>query len=268
MTRSALRPHTEKDRRRWRRTGPIFIAIGALGLISGSTYALWQVNSDPQDLGSVTTGNMELKNVGDIAAWDVTQPRVDSNGSVNTAAGATGLTADKNQGHTIDLSTYQPTPGTTIEVDLGRQIALQGDNLVAGLYLSSDKLGVSEADKGIELSYKVVNPAGDDIIDKTPLTGGTIDGEGQLLGYFQSRIDERGSGLLDKLPNGTTIPVIDLTKLDGDGTADLSIVVYVEFKDVDGSANALPGTARNEVALGNFKTTLKQVLTDGEGSNL
>lgn len=119
------------------------LASGGLltGLVlSGGSFALWS-DSDDVDGGQIVAGNLDITLDGETI-WNETSTDVD------------------NPQQPLDPADFLVRPGDTFEISQDFSTDLQGDNMLAGLKVSWGD--PAELPDGVQASYVVVNPRGDD----------------------------------------------------------------------------------------------------------
>ena len=122
------------------KTKGVIAGVAGLALLSGGvTYSLWS-DSATVPGGTITNGNLDVAAIGALAWVDVSPDRADA-------------------GHAItDLATWRMVPGDIIEGTQGIGVALEGDNLVATLEVSS-ATDPATFPTGISVTYDVLQGA-------------------------------------------------------------------------------------------------------------
>ena len=168
---------------------------GAAVLAGGSTFALWS-DSDTVDGGAITAGNLDVAAIGTPAWFDTSADRTDAD-------------------HAINLATFRMVPGDTIRGEFQIDGALEGDNMVAqlGLTTSAAPGGALLAPaEGVTINYHLEDGA-----------GATVAGSSGTLGSPASiEFASTDNPLKGTLP---TFPIAL------DGTADYTLVVEAEFDE-------------------------------------
>jgi alternate signal-mediated exported protein len=220
--------------------GIVAAGAGVALLLGGSTFALWSDSASAPG-GTITSGNLDVEAVSPVAWWDVSPDRVSSP-------------------HVIEnLDTWRIVPGDTIAGLAGLDIALEGDNLVAQLEVTTDPaptgglLPEGEGDvQAVTLTYSVYEGAlttPEEIAAATPLSGAADVALGtptELL--FQADSDGQEAGVDDADIEIITSDVVD-------GTADVTVVVEARFPpEVDFRIKA-----QTQALLGDMSFALAQV---------
>jgi len=136
------------------KTKGVIAGVAGLALLSGGvTFALWS-DSTTVDGGTITNGNLDVEAIGTLAWVDVSADREDSPHAIT------------------DLATWRMVPGDTIEGTQGIGVALEGDNLVATLEVSS-ATDPATFPTGVSVTYDVLQgatPIAEDVPLGTPTT--------------------------------------------------------------------------------------------------
>ncbi|MDR2722721.1 MAG: hypothetical protein LBB54_03200 [Cellulomonadaceae bacterium] len=287
-----------------RRKGLLWVAGGAaLALaIGGGTFALW---SDAFDFsgGDVVAGDLQLDGCEDTNWYDISPDRSDTTdllvtgfdladsaalgGGINAAAAAmdaseaaypAALTAylgeeDAVKAHAIsEIDTWRMVPGDTVAAICDNAtIALEGDNMVASLFLVGPDGGFvalgDNVDNGVVVSAET-------FLNGTPVTPG-VDGS---LGYFGAPNNGQAAGIAAEGSGVAELAPVSEDASRGEGT--LSVLFLIHFiddgldaKDYEASGTDNPSDTEQsrylatetlaKVASG--KLTLKQVRDNGVG---
>lgn len=177
----------------------LLAGVGALGavavsstFIGGTTFALWQ-DTASLPAATIIAGNLDIDVLGTVAR-DISADRSDSP-------------------HDIDLATWRAVPGDTLEIVNQLDMALEGDNLTAGIDLASltEALGLTgDQAKYVTATATLRALEGNDALIEDSATPGR---------YLFASAVQGGQG--DK--PGTLIPSVL------DGEADVEAVVTVVF---------------------------------------
>lgn len=248
-----------------RRNAVIAAVSGAALLIGGSTYALWQASAGI-DGGNITAGNLDIK-AATMNAWDISSDRHDSTiQTIVTSAVDTDdvsipamTLVDADQGHAIEPTTWRMVPGDKVAMTFPYKVTLEGDNLVASLYVAGD-FGTDVTDDLVALTYQVFDENGKAVTAEldVPLSA---DPNGFLVSYFQASNDGQDDGTDD-----AGIPIIPAGD-DNSNSAVITFVLYASF-DKDNKTVAQEDVTKDLVTMADSVTaTLTQVrcsLTAGE----
>lgn len=199
------------------------LAAGLATAILGAagTYSAW-VDSITIDGGTITTGNLDVEWAGDDAfdAWDVTEWRTAVDGT--TPAPVTG-----DLGHAIaDLGAHRIVPGDTIQLSQAGALALEGDNMMADLTLVADDptsvnaLWDAEMGKGVTVTYRIFDRAGNLISGDTPVPWG------------QTATTKFATATGDAtLPENQQVSKVALAESIAQNTNDFQVVVTAHFDE-------------------------------------
>ena len=136
--------------------GLLAASAGVAVIATGATFALWS-DSSTTDGGVITSGVLDVDYPGAVDWLDVSADRLDA-------------------GHSIVLDDFRISPGDTIQGDLGIDAALEGENVVATLSLSTDAApsgALLAADDGVVVTYTLLDAAGDPVAAVTNVPFGT-----------------------------------------------------------------------------------------------
>ncbi|MDR0958755.1 MAG: alternate-type signal peptide domain-containing protein [Propionibacteriaceae bacterium] len=224
---------TTPERSRTRRQAIIAAACGAALLVGGSTYALWSA-TDTVDFGTVTAGDLNLAQVGTVSYYDVSPDRADTS-AIEAAGGQLG--------HTIDsLTDYRIVPGDTLAGVAQYGVTLEGDNLVANLTVEPAAAATNSfTGTNLTLEMQVFDAEGTELTDRVAAATGVL---------LQATGDGQTDGTNDQVASAD-VPVVEVPAAE---TANINVVVYVSFADVNERVDADAAAVFNGMVV-----TLEQV---------
>lgn len=263
-----------------RRNGLIAAAAGFALLLGGGTYALWSASASISG-GTITSGDIGLT-VREGKAYDVSVDRFDKNVQVIKAGGKSlvfgphlepgwGIIkvneAKEMMGHPVNLDTWRIVPGDTVAITKTFTVKLDGDNMVAHLWIDGTKFAPA-ATKNTDMSYNyaIFDSNGDQIG-----SGQSVSLHSRLpLAWFQASNAGQDDGVDDQyfsweLQAKAPVPKVDpVTK-----TADFTFVMFGHFKNTDKKDKGEQGQKNTNVAdvIGDIDLHLEQIrsVTDGFG---
>lgn len=202
------------------------IAAGAAGvalLLGGTTFALW---SDSEEIpgGVITSGNLDVAACS--ADWfDISADRTALAGHDDTTP-ITGITT----AHAIDIATWRMVPEDEIEGNLGIQVALEGDNLVAQLDVEFNDAAAGFAELAATSSFTTSY----DVYAKNAAGAWVLVKEDGVVGLpIDLLLQAPNAGQADGVDD-PGIPVVTLTELPATactelGEANIAVVVTADF---------------------------------------
>lgn len=226
--------------------GAVAGVAGLALLAGGTTFALWE-DSETEQAGDITSGNLDLDTVGKWEYWDVSPDHADST-ELAPVTGKPGFAID-------DLETWRIVPGDEIQVTQGYALALDGDNLHASLVIGAGHDGKGDLVDdihGVTLTYDVL----DANAEAAPYDESTFLARDRPFGTpTELRLQAVGTREESGAADPDVVFVDRRSLSDNDGDADIQVVVKATF-DYD-----TPDRERTEVvaALGEIGATLAQV---------
>jgi len=226
------------------RTKGVIAGLTGLALLTGgTTFALWQDQATAAG-GVITNGNLDVATVTPLSWYDTSTDRTDVTAGANTISGSAG--------HAIsDITTWRLVPGDKVEGNLGLEVALSGDNLVATLGVGSTALTGLPA--GVTVTYDVYRAAqGAETTPQRVVTDAAF-GAATTLRFAAPRTGQAAG-------NPANTGTIVVSKTATNGTANVWVVVKVAFAaGTTGSTAA--ATMNATTTLGTITATLSQVRT-------
>lgn len=205
-----------------RTKGALAGIVGVALLAGGSTFALWNDTATTPG-GVITAGNLDVAVVGSPTWVDTSPDRTDA-------------------GHPIDLGSFRIVPGDTVVGTFGIDAALQGDNLVADLEVTTASHTVQDLrDQGLSVKYTVKRGS-------TVIASDIAMGTATPIRFASA----------DNSNNVAALPTLGSTL---DGAADVTVEVSATFAAGTSGQTGAGATA----ALGDLGVSLTQSRTAGVG---
>jgi alternate signal-mediated exported protein len=219
--------------------GLIATAAGVALLLGGTTFALWTTSANYNSPSVIKAGDMAVAATGDIAFYDVSADRTNTDEDTEAITGRPG--------HLIeDLDAHLIVPGDTIAVVLPFTVTMDGANLVGRL---SGAIAQSTDDLADYITGEYSVAHGDDfpLVDETLslAAGNSFD---ILTAVTGADGEDAGEGGVVALADGDT---------------NLRLIVFITFPDT-GATQGLDGAGKS-LELGDVTLTLTQIRDSGKG---
>ena len=230
------------------RTKGVIAGIAGLALLTGgTTFALWSDTTGAIAGGTIINGNLDVAAVTPIAWYDTSADRTDK----ASTSPVSGVAA-----HAItDLTTWKMVPGDTVEGNLGLEVALSGDNLVANLKVATT--ATSGLPAGVTVTYDVYRaPITPELGPQRVVTAGVF-GVDSTLRFAAPRAGQAAGAPLN------AAPTIVVAKTVTSGTANVWVVVKVAFA-AGTTGSTASATMNASTVLNSITATLDQVRTGAD----
>ena len=207
------------------KTKGVIAGVAGLALLSGGvTYSLWSDTATVTG-GTITNGNLDVAAIGPLAWVDVSPDRADSPHPITS------------------LATWRMVPGDIIEGTQGIGVALEGDNLVATLEVSS-ATDPATFPTGISVTYDVLQGV-------TPIASDVPLGTATTMRLAAGRAGQ-GAGAPVNAP-----PTVVITDIVVPATPNLTVVLRATFDPATTGQVSVQATT----VLGDVAVSLDQVRT-------